>query len=172
MANLISSINFWAFPWGASKFTMRSKFTPSCRRGRVFNGPVCVYRGLIPGFNTLSLFIWVLWPSPISQQGKGQLWTLVSPELHLQWLLWFGCQCSLGPGGILVGAEMILCLFQQWEPCARRSCWHLCCAPVNWSELERMRQMQKSSLASQPLSTFPLLPCVLGKESPLPHMCL
>lgn len=55
---------------------------PSCRRGGVFNGPVCVYWGLIPGLNSFTfgkrLFIWMLWPTPISQPVKGKLWPLVS----------------------------------------------------------------------------------------------
>lgn len=120
------------------------------------------------------LFIWMLWPAPISQPVKGKLWPLVSPTAASAKaaLLWLSDGASQRPGRILISAEMDSVLLTVVGTLHREKLLAPCCAPVNWSELERMRQIQKSSLASQPFSVFPLLPSVLGKESLLPHKCL
>lgn len=175
-ASFINSIISGLLHWGAREIH-HDRTIPFCRRGRVFNGPACVYRGFIPGCNTLSLVSTCLFgccgQPLLVNKWKGSSGLRFLPQLHLQWVLWFGCQTVLHRALIrswLVW-KWILCFLQWWKPYTWKSCWCFCCAPVNLSELERMRQIQKSSLASRPFSMFPLLPCVLGKESLLPHMC-
>lgn len=54
------------------------------------------------------LFIWMLWPTPVSQQVKGKFWPLVSPTAAsaVAALIWMSDAASQRPDRILVGAEM------------------------------------------------------------------